>query len=125
MRVVRLATCNLNQWALDFEGNLRRIRESIQQAHAQGATYRVRGRVVQGMGHMPHACMHSRVHPAVLRAAYPVRGEWGARVWRCHARVKGCWGCIHAGGQLSGMRSGGGSHSCSGVWEGLRAPSNE
>jgi len=40
-RPVRLATCNLNQWALDFEGNLKRIRESIQQAKALGAKYRV------------------------------------------------------------------------------------
>ena len=25
----RVATCNLNQWAMDFEGNLRRIEASI------------------------------------------------------------------------------------------------
>ncbi len=25
----KLATCNLDQWALDFDGNLRRIVESI------------------------------------------------------------------------------------------------
>eukprot|EP00357_Protocruzia_adherens_P036333 CAMPEP_0115031206 /NCGR_PEP_ID=MMETSP0216-20121206/38389_1 /TAXON_ID=223996 /ORGANISM="Protocruzia adherens, Strain Boccale" /LENGTH=38 /DNA_ID= /DNA_START= /DNA_END= /DNA_ORIENTATION= len=27
--VAVLATCNLNQWALDFEGNKKRILESI------------------------------------------------------------------------------------------------
>ena len=27
--LVKIATCNLNQWALDFEGNLARIRQSI------------------------------------------------------------------------------------------------
>eukprot|EP01116_Phalansterium_solitarium_P025311 TRINITY_DN9616_c0_g1_i2.p1 TRINITY_DN9616_c0_g1~~TRINITY_DN9616_c0_g1_i2.p1 ORF type:complete len:723 (-),score=327.73 TRINITY_DN9616_c0_g1_i2:182-2350(-) len=41
MRLVTLATCNLNQWALDFEGNLERISESIKQAKAKGATYRI------------------------------------------------------------------------------------
>jgi NAD+ synthase (glutamine-hydrolysing) len=37
-----LATCNLNQWAMDFQGNLARIRSSIQEAKAKGARYRVR-----------------------------------------------------------------------------------
>lgn len=41
-RVATLATCNLNQWAMDFDGNLRRIIESIERARAAGATYRVR-----------------------------------------------------------------------------------
>lgn len=36
-----LATAQLNQWALDFDGNLKRIMESIQQAKAGGATYRL------------------------------------------------------------------------------------
>ncbi|EFJ48782.1 hypothetical protein VOLCADRAFT_90620 [Volvox carteri f. nagariensis] len=40
-RLATLATCNLNQWAMDFEGNLERIQESIRQARARGATYRV------------------------------------------------------------------------------------
>jgi hypothetical protein len=41
-RIATLATCNLNQWALDFDGNLERVRRSIEQARAAGATYRVR-----------------------------------------------------------------------------------
>lgn len=40
-RVATLATCNLNQWAMDFEGNLKRIIQSIERARAAGATYRV------------------------------------------------------------------------------------
>eukprot|EP00887_Chlorella_sp_A99_P004869 scaffold4.g4869.t1 len=40
-RLCTLATCNLNQWAMDFEGNLRRIVESIAQAKSRGARYRV------------------------------------------------------------------------------------
>ena len=39
--LVTLATCSLNQWALDFEGNAERIIESIRIAKAAGATLRV------------------------------------------------------------------------------------
>ncbi|KAL4894517.1 glutamine-dependent NAD(+) synthetase [Aspergillus ambiguus] len=39
--LVTLATCSLNQWALDFEGNAERIIESIRQAKAAGASLRV------------------------------------------------------------------------------------
>ncbi len=41
MRLATLATCNLNQWALDFDGNLARIRASIAEAKARGARYRL------------------------------------------------------------------------------------
>ena len=40
-RLATLATCNLNQWALDFEGNLERIKASIDAARQRGARYRV------------------------------------------------------------------------------------
>lgn len=40
-RKVTLAACTLNQWALDFEGNLKRILQSINLARAHGATYRL------------------------------------------------------------------------------------
>lgn len=36
-----LATCSLNQWALDFEGNRQRIVASIREARARGASLRV------------------------------------------------------------------------------------
>lgn len=39
-RKVTVAVATLNQWALDFEGNLTRIRESIVEAKEMGATYR-------------------------------------------------------------------------------------
>lgn len=41
MHLTTLATCNLNQWALDFDGNLQRIADSIRQAKAAGARYRL------------------------------------------------------------------------------------
>ncbi|WAR07702.1 NADE-like protein [Mya arenaria] len=40
-RKVTLATCTLNQWAMDFEGNLSRILQSFQEAKALGAKYRM------------------------------------------------------------------------------------
>ena len=39
--LVTLASCSLNQWALDFTGNKVRIIESIKKAKAAGATLRV------------------------------------------------------------------------------------
>ena len=36
-----VASCSLNQWALDWEGNLARIKASIQEAKARGASLRV------------------------------------------------------------------------------------
>lgn len=36
-----VATCSLNQWALDFEGNYARIVKSCQMAKAAGARLRV------------------------------------------------------------------------------------
>ena len=41
MKLVTLATCNLNQWALDFQGNLERILASIEDAKNKGARYRL------------------------------------------------------------------------------------
>ncbi|XP_066556688.1 glutamine-dependent NAD(+) synthetase [Amia ocellicauda] len=40
-RKVTVATCSLNQWALDFEGNLARIVKSIEIAKSKGARYRL------------------------------------------------------------------------------------
>ncbi|XP_044868683.1 glutamine-dependent NAD(+) synthetase isoform X3 [Mauremys mutica] len=40
-RTVTVATCALNQWALDFDGNLARILQSIEIAKYKGARYRL------------------------------------------------------------------------------------
>ncbi|XP_013400363.1 glutamine-dependent NAD(+) synthetase-like, partial [Lingula anatina] len=40
-RKVIVATCSLNQWAMDFEGNMQRILQSIHEAKSKGATYRL------------------------------------------------------------------------------------
>lgn len=39
--LVTVASCSLNQWALDFDGNRDRIVESIHEARRQGAKYRL------------------------------------------------------------------------------------
>lgn len=39
-RKITVATSTLNQWVLDFDGNLERILESILEAKEIGATYR-------------------------------------------------------------------------------------
>ena len=41
MSFITVATCNLNQWSMDFDGNLERIIASIKQAKSLGATYRL------------------------------------------------------------------------------------
>ena len=38
--LVKIATCQLNQWALDFKGNLARVIESIKEAKAQECSFR-------------------------------------------------------------------------------------
>jgi NAD+ synthase (glutamine-hydrolysing) len=40
-RLVKIATCTLNQWAMDFEGNKNRIIESIIKSREQGANIRI------------------------------------------------------------------------------------
>ncbi|XP_042413861.1 glutamine-dependent NAD(+) synthetase-like [Zingiber officinale] len=41
MRLLKVATCNLNQWAMDFDTNLRNIKESISRAKEAGAVIRI------------------------------------------------------------------------------------
>jgi hypothetical protein len=59
-RIAVVATCSLDQWALDFDGNAARVAASIAAARAAGARYRVsvlwRGVVVEGGSLSPGAC---------------------------------------------------------------------
>ncbi|KAK3030637.1 hypothetical protein RJ639_035841 [Escallonia herrerae] len=41
MRLLKVATCNLNQWAMDFECNTKNIKESIVRAKEAGAVIRL------------------------------------------------------------------------------------
>lgn len=64
-RKITVASCSLNQWALDFDGNCSRIIESIKQAKKQGASYRVGPELeITGYGCADHflevdTCRHS------------------------------------------------------------------
>lgn len=72
-RLATLATCSLNQWALDFDGNLERTRQSIQIAKEKGATYRV-GPELELTGYGCEVGISSR------RAAHRIRRE-NERFW--------------------------------------------
>ncbi|KAM5571237.1 glutamine-dependent NAD(+) synthetase [Rosa sericea] len=41
MRLLKVATCNLNQWAMDFDCNIKNIKESIAKAKEAGAVIRL------------------------------------------------------------------------------------
>ena len=71
MQLTTLATCNLNQWALDFEGNLQRIEESIRQAKAAGARYRL-GPELEITG---YGCEDAFLEGDTLRHAWECLGE--------------------------------------------------
>ncbi|KAM0516653.1 hypothetical protein ACHAPE_005286 [Trichoderma viride] len=54
-QLITLATCSLNQWALDWEGNLARIRTSILKAKEAGATLRTGPELeISGYGCLDH-----------------------------------------------------------------------
>ena len=40
-QLMKLASCNLNQWALDFDGNKARIVKSIEEAKKLGCRFRL------------------------------------------------------------------------------------
>lgn len=64
-QLITVATCNLNQWALDYEGNRDRILESIKIAKERGARLRVGPELeITGYGCLDHflendLCLHS------------------------------------------------------------------
>ena len=63
MRLVTLATCNLNQWAMDFEGNLERVEDSIRQ---------VRGAIAQPSRASDNQSPHLHPHAGQAVARPPV-----------------------------------------------------
>lgn len=62
VRLVQVASCNLNQWALDFDLNLANITESIAQAKAAGARFRTGPELeLSGYGCEDHFLEHDTV----------------------------------------------------------------
>lgn len=80
-----LATCNLNQWALDFDGNQKRIIESIRRAKKAGASLRVGPELeVTGYGCQDHlwvTCLISIEKGGMRRDGVWALGFWGLRGW--------------------------------------------
>jgi NAD+ synthase (glutamine-hydrolysing) len=60
---VTVATCNLNQWAMDFDGNMDRILDSCRRAKEAGATYRLGPELeIPGYGCEDHFLEMDTVH---------------------------------------------------------------
>ncbi|GEQ67601.1 hypothetical protein JCM33374_g1266 [Metschnikowia sp. JCM 33374] len=68
---VTIATCNLNQWALDFEGNRDRIIQSIREAKLQNARLRV-GPELEVCG---YGCLDHFAENDVYRQSWQVYAE--------------------------------------------------
>ncbi|KAL2759369.1 hypothetical protein ACRALDRAFT_2038250 [Sodiomyces alcalophilus JCM 7366] len=70
--LITLATCALNQWSLDFSGNLRRIKQSILQAKEAGATLRVGPELeIPGYGCLDHF-LENEVYENSLDSLYSI-----------------------------------------------------
>ncbi|CAI6327155.1 unnamed protein product [Periconia digitata] len=71
-RLVTIATTNLNQWALDWEGNLARIKQSIVEAKSKGARLRVGPELeVCGYGCLDHY-LESDVYEHSMEMLYEI-----------------------------------------------------
>ncbi|CAI5936085.1 unnamed protein product [Closterium sp. NIES-65] len=73
MRLATLATCALNQWAMDFEGNTNRIIASIREAKARGASYRIGPELeITGYGCEDHFLEHDTCQHAYATLSIPL-----------------------------------------------------
>ena len=92
-RLATLATCNLNQWSLDFGGNLQRIIQSIEQAKAAGARYRggeigYPSRGLAFFALLAGLCLSGIVTQAVIRNGQ--QGGWHAAGPELEVPAYGC-----------------------------------
>lgn len=70
VRLVVISTTNLNQWALDWTGNLERIKQSITTAKSNGAVLRVGPELeVSGYGLLDHF-LENDVYDHALASLY-------------------------------------------------------
>ncbi|XP_031500361.1 glutamine-dependent NAD(+) synthetase isoform X2 [Nymphaea colorata] len=77
MRLLKVATCSLNQWAMDFDLNLRNIKESITRAKELGATIRVGPELeITGYGCEDHFFEPDTVAHAWECLTELLSGEW-------------------------------------------------
>ncbi|KAJ3703849.1 hypothetical protein LUZ61_007554 [Rhynchospora tenuis] len=77
MRLLKVATCNLNQWAMDFDTNLKNIKESIEQAKKAGAKLRIGPELeITGYGCEDHFLEEDTVKHAWECLAEILTGDW-------------------------------------------------
>ncbi|KAG6399175.1 hypothetical protein SASPL_140651 [Salvia splendens] len=77
MRVLKVATCSLNQWAMDFDNNMTNIKESLRRAKAAGAAIRL-GPELEITG---YGCEDHFMEPDTITHAWEclkelVTGDW-------------------------------------------------
>uniref|UniRef100_A0A1D1Z5U3 Glutamine-dependent NAD(+) synthetase n=1 Tax=Anthurium amnicola TaxID=1678845 RepID=A0A1D1Z5U3_9ARAE len=77
MRLLKMATCNLNQWAMDFDNNVRNIKESISRAKEFGAVIRVGPELeITGYGCEDHFLEHDTVSHSWECLKDILLGDW-------------------------------------------------
>ncbi|KAH6774041.1 carbon-nitrogen hydrolase family protein [Perilla frutescens var. frutescens] len=77
MRVLMVATCSLNQWAMDFDWNLNNIKESITQAKQAGAAIRLGPELeITGYGCEDHFLEQDTITHAWECLKELLLGEW-------------------------------------------------
>ncbi|KAF9591411.1 hypothetical protein IFM89_004109 [Coptis chinensis] len=76
-KILTVATCNLNQWAMDFDSNLRNIKESITKAKQAGATIRLGPELeITGYGCEDHFLELDTVHHSWECLKEILVGDW-------------------------------------------------
>ncbi|XP_051119026.1 glutamine-dependent NAD(+) synthetase-like isoform X2 [Andrographis paniculata] len=77
MRLLRVAACNLNQWAMDFDCNTKNIKDSISRAKAAGAVIRLGPELeITGYGCEDHFLELDTVNHAWECLKELVLGDW-------------------------------------------------
>ncbi|KAL1568858.1 NAD(+) synthase (glutamine-hydrolyzing) [Salvia divinorum] len=77
MRVLKVATCSLNQWAMDFDNNMSNIKESLRRAKAAGAAIRLGPELeITGYGCEDHFMEQDTITHAWECLKELVAGDW-------------------------------------------------
>ena len=107
--MITVSTCNLNQWALDFDGNLQRILKSITIAKSHNSSYRIGPELeICGYGCEDHFdeketvdhCWDSIV--SLLPETYDIFCDFGMPVW-LNGALYNCRIFVHHG-KILGIR---------------------
>jgi predicted amidohydrolase len=67
--LITVATCTLNQWALDFDGSLERVYDSCVQAKQAGAPYRL-GPILEICGYVVKITFWNKIPMPIVGKVY-------------------------------------------------------